>query len=112
MKLQTIILLVAVILAEAHTASGKDLLDCAKKSLAAAIENAKPGDAISFTGTCAGPVVIRTGPLALMGEGLAVVDGASQDAIVIDGAHGISLTVSRCETAATEFSARTAPVLR
>ena len=37
-----------------------NVVDCPKKSLRAELEKAKPGETITFTGVCTGPVVIRT----------------------------------------------------
>jgi len=69
-----------------------DVLDCAKKSLAAEVKKAKSGDTITFTGVCAGPVVVDTGNLALVGQGSAAVDGNGQDAVVVYGAHDVALS--------------------
>lgn len=69
----------------------KSPLDCSKKSLASAVDDAK-NDSISFTGICAGPIVIRSDGLSLIGVGTAIIDGGGQDAITVVGAHGVSLT--------------------
>ncbi len=66
-------------------------LDCYRKSLAKAVANAHTDDVIKFTGVCSGPVVIRVDGLSLQGVGTAVIDGASQDAVTVDGAHMVSL---------------------
>jgi hypothetical protein len=68
-----------------------DFLDCGKKSLAQEVKKAKAGETIVFTGTCAGPVIIQTENLTLNGSGQAAIDGGGADALVIAGAHGISL---------------------
>ena len=72
--------------------SGAETLDCAKKSLAQEIEKTKSGDTITFTGVCLGPVIIRTDNLSLNGTGSAVVDGNEKNALVVAGAHGVTLS--------------------
>jgi len=68
----------------------KPPLDCAKKSLSVAVSKAriKP---ISFTGICSGPIVIRKDGVRLIGVGTAIINGDGQDAVAIEGAHGVSL---------------------
>jgi hypothetical protein len=66
-------------------------LDCSKKSLAGAVAGASSGQVITFTGVCAGPVVIQVDGLSLQGTGNAVIDGGGQDAISVQGVHQISL---------------------
>jgi hypothetical protein len=66
-------------------------LDCTKKSLASAVAWAAPRDVITFTGVCAGPVVVRTDGLTLRGVGWANIDGGGKDALTIAGASGVSL---------------------
>lgn len=68
----------------------KPPLDCGKKSLAKAVDDAK-NDSISFTGICSGPIVIRSDGLSLIGVGTAIIDGGGQDAVTVAGAHGVSL---------------------
>jgi hypothetical protein len=80
-----------VVLGSISVISAAESLDCAKKSLAQEVEKAKPGDTISFTGVCVGPVTIRTENLRLAGAGSAVLDGNGRDALVIAGAHGVTL---------------------
>jgi len=75
--------------AAAH--ADKPPLDCSKKSLAAAVGEADTGTAITFTGICAGPVVVRADGLSLTGVGTAVIDGRGQDALTVAGAHEVSL---------------------
>jgi hypothetical protein len=70
----------------------KPPLDCSKKSLASAVADANTGDAINFTGVCAGPVVVHADGLTLTGVGTAVIDGGGHDALTVAGAHGVSLT--------------------
>lgn len=70
-------------------------LNCSKKSLASAVADAETGDTIQFTGTCPGPVVVKTDGLTLTGVGTAVIDGKGHDALTIAGAHGV--TVSHVE---------------
>lgn len=68
----------------------KPPLDCGKKSLATAVNDAG-NKSISFTGICSGPIVIRADGLSLIGVGTAVIDGSGQDAVTVAGAHGVSL---------------------
>jgi hypothetical protein len=70
----------------------KPPLDCSKKSLAAAVANAEPGNTISFTGVCAGPVVVQSDQLTLTGVGTAIIDGGGKDALTVAGAGGLSVT--------------------
>jgi hypothetical protein len=75
----------------AHAA--KDTIDCAKESLASAVATVKDKDlTMQFTGTCAGPIVIRTEGLTLKGVGAAVIDGGGHDAVTIDGASRVTLS--------------------
>jgi hypothetical protein len=69
-----------------------DSVDCAKKSLANELEKADAGDTITFTGVCRGAVTIRTDNLTISGVGVAVIEGDGADAVVVAGAHGVSLT--------------------
>ena len=79
------------ILALAATAYAENKpLDCAKKSLADAVSDEKD-QTIEFTGVCAGPIVIRTDGLSLIGVGTAIIDGGGKDAVTIAGASGVSL---------------------
>jgi hypothetical protein len=70
--------------------AGKPPLNCGKKSLAVAVENAS-NESISFTGVCSGPIVIQSDGVSLIGVGIAVIDGNGQDAVTVAGAHGVSL---------------------
>jgi len=67
-------------------------LDCARKSLAEAV-NAGHEKSIQFTGICSGPIVIQTDGLTLTGVGTAIIDGGGQgqDAVTIKNLHAISL---------------------
>ncbi len=70
----------------------KPPLDCSKKSLAAAAAKANTGDTITFSGLCAGPIVVRADSLILTGVGTAVIDrGGRNDVLTVAGAHGVSL---------------------
>ena len=71
--------------------AAKPPLDCGKKSLAEAVADAGTGDTITFTGVCAGPVIVGTDALTLTGIGTAIIDGGRQDAITVSGAHQVSL---------------------
>jgi hypothetical protein len=80
-----------IVLGATDLVSGAISVDCPNKSLAEEVEKAKPGETITFTGTCVGPVSIRTSGLTLTGTGSAVINGNGQDAIVVAGAHGVTL---------------------
>jgi hypothetical protein len=81
------------VLAQWISVSAAHPLDCSKDSLAAAVEGAREKDAvIPFTGVCAGPIVITTDGLTLLGVGTAVIDGGGQDAIAVAGASRASFT--------------------
>ena len=84
--------ILCVVAASTTAFAAKPLIDCSKKSLAEEVANAVSGDAIQFTGTCQGPIVVRTDGLALTGVGTAIIDGNGQDALTVSGAHGVSLT--------------------
>lgn len=82
-----------VLIGGASTAfADQPLLDCGKKSLAAAVSSAQPGDSIHFTGVCSGPIVVRADNLTLSGVGSAVIDGGGQDALTVAGAHGVAFS--------------------
>jgi hypothetical protein len=66
-------------------------VDCSKQSLANAVAAAHSGDNVSFTGVCAGPVVIQVNSLTLRGVGTAVIDGGDQDAVTVKGADQVVL---------------------
>ena len=68
------------------------VLDCSRRSLSAAVEHVRDTNAvIVFTGTCSGPVVIRTDGVTLRGVGTAIIDGEGQDAVTVAGASRVSL---------------------
>lgn len=69
----------------------KPAVDCSRKSLAEAVEKGDKDGTIVFTGTCVGPIVIKTDGLTLSGTGTAVIDGGGKDAVTILGAHGVRL---------------------
>jgi len=70
----------------------KPPLDCSKKSLAGAVEDAGIGDTIQFTGVCKGPIVVRADGLTLTGVGTAIIDGNGQNALTVVGGHGVVLS--------------------
>ena len=91
MRKTTMTVLVACLVA-ATSASADQPLDCTKHSLADAV--ADVGDkaaVITFTGVCAGPVVIRADGVTLQGIGEAIIDGGGEDAVSIAGAGRVSL---------------------
>jgi Right handed beta helix region len=68
------------------------VVDCSRRPLRQAIAEARDRDAtIEFTGTCSGPIVIRTDGLTLKGVGDAVIDGRGQVAVTITGASGVKI---------------------
>ena len=77
----------------ASSSAEPPVLDCSKKSLAAAVEHVSAKDpVIVFTGVCEGPIVISQDGLTLEGVGLATIDGGGQDAVTVQGASRVSLT--------------------
>jgi hypothetical protein len=66
-------------------------LDCSRKSLADAVAAVSKNTTISFTGVCAGPIVIAIDGLTLRGVGTAVIDGGGSDAVTITGSSRVSL---------------------
>ena len=68
------------------------VLDCGKKSLAQAVRSlSDKNQTITFTGVCAGPIVIAIDGLTLKGVGPATIDGGGADAITITGSSRVSL---------------------
>ena len=91
MRYATVIVLSSCLFAAAP-ASAERPLDCSTRSLAdavAAVRGKNP--VITFTGVCAGPIVIRADDVMLQGVGDAIIDGAGQDAVTIAGAGRVSL---------------------
>ena len=79
--------------AAAAPASADPVLDCGRRSLAHAVDRVLDRNVvIAFTGTCNGPIVIRTDGLTLQGVGTAVIDGGGDDAVTVAGAGRVSLT--------------------
>ncbi len=67
------------------------IVDCGVRSLADAVEHAQgTNPVITFTGVC-GPIVITKDGVTLQGVGGAVIDGAGQDAVTVDGASRVAL---------------------
>lgn len=68
-------------------------VDCSRgASLAQAVARAKAGDAVLFTGSCAGPVEIIQDNLSLTGQGTATIDGKNQHtALLIRSAQNVKL---------------------
>jgi hypothetical protein len=91
MRHSTVIVFASCLLASTPV-SAEHALDCSKKSLAAAVAEARGKDpTITFTGVCAGPIVIKTEGVTLQGLGEAVIDGGGQDAVTVAGASRVSL---------------------
>ena len=92
MRYPTMFLLSSCLLATSVAAADQPPLDCSRKSLAAALADAREKDpTITFTGICSGPIVIKTDGVTLQGVGEAIIDGAGQDALTIAGASRVSL---------------------
>jgi hypothetical protein len=70
----------------------RNVIDCGVEPLADALAKVKDKQTVLFTGACAGPVVIRTDGVTLVGVGTAAIDGNGQDAILIAGAAGVTLS--------------------
>jgi nitrous oxidase accessory protein NosD len=94
MRYATMMLLFSCLLAASITSAAADpVLDCSRRSLADAVHRAhEQNRVITFTGTCAGPIVIQLDGLELRGVGNAVIDGGGHDAVTIAGASGVVLT--------------------
>jgi hypothetical protein len=91
MRYATTIVLSCSLLAAAPAAADRPL-DCSRRSLADAVANARAKDpVITFTGVCAGPVLIQVDGVTLQGVGDAIIDGGGQDAVTIAGAGRVSL---------------------
>src|SRR5262245_54868000 len=82
------------LLATVVPASVDQVVDCRKQSLVgprAGIKEKDKEPVITFTGVCAGPIVIRTDGVTLQGVETAIVDGGGKDAITVAGAARVSL---------------------
>ncbi|NOT55407.1 MAG: hypothetical protein HOP18_12440 [Deltaproteobacteria bacterium] len=67
-------------------------VDCDKgKTIAKALEQAKPGETIDVQGTCRETLTIRTDGVALVGRGGAVIDGGRQTVVTVAGAQRVTL---------------------
>jgi hypothetical protein len=94
MRHPTILILFACVMGSvAGVHADHDMIDCGRRSLAAAVRDADDKNlTIRFTGVCAGPIVIRTDGLTLQGVGAAVIDGGgAADALTVSGASRVSL---------------------
>jgi hypothetical protein len=92
MRFVTTLLAVCLLLAGGVAHADSVPLDCAKKSLSDTLNSLKDTSLpITFTGICAGPIVIRADGLTLMGVGTAVIDGGGADAVTIEGASRVTL---------------------
>jgi hypothetical protein len=68
-------------------------VDCSRgQSLQSALKLALPGSTIAVKGTCVGAFTITTDGLQLDGGTTATLNGGGQDAVTINGAHGVVLT--------------------
>ena len=80
------------LMAAVTSASADPVFDCSRRSLARAVEDVLGRNpVITFTGVCAGPIVIRTDGVTLRGVGMAVIDGGGRDAVMVAGASRVSL---------------------
>ena len=96
MRYAVLALLSCCFLSGAATVSADDVvvLDCGQKSLADAVTNARDDrrTVILFTGTCAGPIAIRTDGLTIIGVSPAIIDGGGGgDAVTVNGAGRVAL---------------------
>jgi hypothetical protein len=94
MRSPTVVLLaLAVMAAPATVLAQREPLDCSRRSLADAVANVRDGDrTIQFTGVCAGPIVIKSDGVTLIGVGSAVIEGNGGDAVTVAGASRVSLS--------------------
>jgi len=68
------------------------LVNCAKgMSLQHAVDHAEPGDVITISGACAGPIVVTKSRLTIRGLSGSSIDGQTKDALTIQGASNITL---------------------
>ncbi len=66
--------------------------DCGRGiPLQAAVNFALPGETLLLSGTCSGPVVIKSKHLTLASDRGAVIDGTGKDAITVDGPSKVTL---------------------
>jgi hypothetical protein len=79
------------LLAPGSTLLAADVVNCPSESLTKEIGKAEPGDTITFTGVCPGPISISIDNLTLKGTGSAAIDGGGRNAVTVAGAHGVSL---------------------
>lgn len=86
-------LLLAFVVAGSCSAHAENLpIDCSKQSLADTVASVKAKhELVSFTGVCAGPIVISTDGLTLKGVGTAIIDGGGENAVEIVGASRVAL---------------------
>ena len=95
------------VFAAAMAAHADNPLDCSKKSLAEAVSGVSGTNGIlSFTGVCAGPIVIAADGLTLQGVGTAIIDGGGQDAVTTVGADRVLLVDFEVTTGANGVVAR------
>ena len=68
-------------------------VDCSSGTIAAAMEQAQPGDTIMISGTCEESVVVDKDGITLDGGGSAVIDGMNDDTvgILIRGQQGVTV---------------------
>ena len=90
--LQTLSLTFCILAGGTLAFAAKPPLDCSQKSLADAVAGASSGASITFTGVCAGPIVVQADGLTLSGLGTAVIDGAGADGLTVAGAHALALS--------------------
>ncbi len=89
---RSVFLLTLSLLAAAAPASADHVVDCSKESLANAVADVSDKNpVITFTGVCAGPLVIRIEGTRLQGLGMAIIDAGGGDAVTIAGAGRVAL---------------------
>jgi hypothetical protein len=92
MRYLTTMLACLCLVAAVTSASAEPVFDCSRRSLARAVEDVLGRNpVITFTGVCAGPIVIGTDGVTLRGVGTAIIDGRGRDAVTIAGASRVSL---------------------
>ena len=87
--------LVCVLALNVPAFAGKKSVDCGKgQSLNSAVQQASPGDTITFAGVCKENVTVLTSGITLAGDSNAAIQSpsSSQDALVINGAQRVTLT--------------------
>lgn len=84
--------LIVLLLVSLPVYARKSTVECNRgASLADAIQKAAPGDTLTVTGTCMGPVAINKAGLTIQGSGSTAIDGQQKDAVTVSGVSGVTL---------------------